>query len=388
MADPPTTKTTPANPDPKSDKTPDDHKSETDSERDRPPWKVLAAYLGTATIVLILLAWSMASARVLFTELLVAAGAIAVGALVGFLFGMPRAPNASADDDSSGSDGPVRYRPSNNLEQVSDWLTKLLIGVGLVEVKQLGSVLNRIGVAVDLSLSGSVAGINVITQVVIVIFVLLGFVCSFLWTRIYYARLQTLADSDILNSLREKVGLYRRKLVEEKKDKDEVEKRAKALAAGELPNKPPKPPEKAAGVAPTDAITLPAEIQQKLTEFENSPADWDRDTAADIFGKAEQEANGRQFEAEISFDLGSTLVINLRVRRLKGEPLDGQVIFCLHPTFNSPVVRVNAKGNLAETEISSAGWFTVIAILDRGETILSYDLRKLPNVPEWFTKSD
>jgi len=49
---------------------------------------------------------------------------------------------------------------------------------------------------------------------------------------------------------------------------------------------------------------------------------------------------------------------------------------------------VNAKGNLAETEISTAGWFTVIAILDGGKTILSYDLRKLPNVPEWFVKGD
>lgn len=388
MADPVTTKPSLTNTELTANKTLDNHETETESQRDRPPWIVLAAYLGMATIVLIFLAGSIASTRVLFTELLVAAAAIGVGALVGFLFGMPRAPNASADDDSSGSEGQVRYRPSNNLEQVSDWLTKLLIGVGLVEVRQLGSVLNRIGVAVDQSLSGSVAGTNVITQVVIVIFVLLGFICSFLWTRIYYARLQTLADSEIISSLREKVGLYRRKFVEEEKDKNKAVSVAQALATGEIPSATPKPTEEAAGVEAVDAIALPTEIQQKLREFENSPSEWDRDTAAEIFGQAEQEANGRKFEAEISFDLGTTLVINLRVRRLKGEPLVGPVIFCLHPTFNNPVVRVGAKGNLAETEISSAGWFTVIAIFDGGKTILSYDLRKLPNVPEWFVKGD
>lgn len=388
MADPVTTKTSLTNTELNANKTLDNHPTEAESLRDRPPWTVLAAYLWTATIVLIFLAWSIASTRVLFTELLVAAGALGVGSMVGFLFGMPRAPNASADDDLSGSEGPVRYRPSNNLEQVSDWLTKLLIGVGLVEVKQLGGVLNRIGVAVDQSLSGAVNGTNVITQIVIVIFVLLGFICSFLWTRIYYARLQTFADIGIINSLREKVGLYKRKLVEEEKDKNKAVSVAQGIATREIPSATPKPTEKAAGVESVDEIALPAEIQKRLNEFENSPPEWDKDTAAEIFGKAAQEDNGRKFEAEISFDLATTLVINLRVRRLKGEPLQGPVIFCLHPTFNNPVVRVNAKGDLAETEISAAGCFTVIAILDGGKTILSYDLCKLPNVPEWFVKGE
>src|SRR5205807_10189788 len=59
---------------------------------DRPPWLVLAAFLVASTVVLILLSWSVSSAPLLFTELLVGAAAISVGGLLGFLFGMPRGP--------------------------------------------------------------------------------------------------------------------------------------------------------------------------------------------------------------------------------------------------------------------------------------------------------
>ena len=60
---------------------------------------------------------------------LIGACAFALGALLGFLFGIPQY-FAGADTPSERSR--ATYQPNTNLTQVSDWLTKIIIGVGLV----------------------------------------------------------------------------------------------------------------------------------------------------------------------------------------------------------------------------------------------------------------
>jgi hypothetical protein len=57
------------------------------------------------------------------------------GALIGFLFGIPRALSSDAVIRSREQDN--RLITNTNLEQVSDWLTKIIVGVTLV---QLGNV--------------------------------------------------------------------------------------------------------------------------------------------------------------------------------------------------------------------------------------------------------
>jgi hypothetical protein len=69
------------------------------------------------------------------TGVVVAASAAMIGGLLGFLFGIPRAlqqasvvvpdPTMPLIQPASASDA-----PNTNLEQISDWLTKILVGVG------------------------------------------------------------------------------------------------------------------------------------------------------------------------------------------------------------------------------------------------------------------
>ena len=49
--------------------------------------------------------------------------ASAVGGLTGFLFGVPKGPSDRDEQQRSG----FFYRPNTNLEQVSDWLTKIMV---------------------------------------------------------------------------------------------------------------------------------------------------------------------------------------------------------------------------------------------------------------------
>ncbi len=111
---------------------------------------------------------------------IIGACAFAVGALLGFLFGIPQytargAANAPTDKAS--------YQPNTNLTQVSDWLTKIIIGVGLVQFGQLTRTLGDLGNSLEPSLGGDPSGKSFGIAVVVGFFVI-GFLCGYLYTRL------------------------------------------------------------------------------------------------------------------------------------------------------------------------------------------------------------
>ena len=74
-----------------------------------------------------------------FASLLIAGALWLTGGLLGFLFGIPKVADHSATTPVAGPPGGARpfYMVNTNLEQVSDWLTKIIVGVGLVEAQRL-----------------------------------------------------------------------------------------------------------------------------------------------------------------------------------------------------------------------------------------------------------
>jgi hypothetical protein len=107
---------------------------------------------------------------------------LATGALAGFLFGVPR-----VNQDASKS---AALRPNSNIEVVSDWLTKIIVGVGLVEFRSLGTFLN--GISVDLGaalvppgvVSGAIEAAS-FGKALIVYFSVAGMIQGYLLTRMY-----------------------------------------------------------------------------------------------------------------------------------------------------------------------------------------------------------
>ena len=86
------------------------------------------------------------------TGMLTALAAFLAGCVIGFLFGIPRAVSSGQLRHQQGS---VAYTPSSNLAEVSDWLTKLLLGAGLVQLTRLGA---PIGHLIDSVAAGLTAG--------------------------------------------------------------------------------------------------------------------------------------------------------------------------------------------------------------------------------------
>ena len=83
--------------------------------------------------------------EMLAVAVLVAGGALVAGGPLGFLFGIPRALTRSEGAGDTG-DTSRGYSPNTNLEDISDWLTKILVGVGLVQFTTLAG---RVGELVD-----------------------------------------------------------------------------------------------------------------------------------------------------------------------------------------------------------------------------------------------
>ncbi|MEU4693856.1 hypothetical protein [Actinoplanes sp. NPDC023714] len=152
-------------------------------------WGGIPAAIGVTTIV-IYAAASASFATVLASGLMFAGAAAVAGGLLGFLFGVPRA--ATGSDGDTAAPG-RRYRANTNLEQISDWLTKILVGVGLVQIGELsrigGTLLNGIAPA----LGGTATSVP-FGGALLCYFSILGFLDGWLLTQLYLGRALSAAD--------------------------------------------------------------------------------------------------------------------------------------------------------------------------------------------------
>ncbi|WP_147439314.1 hypothetical protein [Corallococcus sp. CA049B] len=133
---------------------------------------------------------------------------VAVGSIVGFIFGIPRAlqqdvpvpslPEANGFVSHKNPSG-TRYRVNTNLEQISDWLTKIFVGLGLVQLQTLPERLHRAArtIATGLVVEGEKdAGAEPFAMALLLYFLTLGFFGGYLLTRLYLASALAQADAE------------------------------------------------------------------------------------------------------------------------------------------------------------------------------------------------
>ncbi|MFL5727031.1 MAG: hypothetical protein ACJ77F_11900 [Chloroflexota bacterium] len=128
---------------------------------------------------------------------------MSAGGLLGFLFGIPTSLQntitAPAPTDAQAALGPGAaaaplYVGNTSLEQISDWLTKILVGVGLTQLSAIPTALGNLGTFLAGGL-GNLPGAEVFAPLLVVFALLDGFFISYLWTRLNLGSL--LAQSDV-----------------------------------------------------------------------------------------------------------------------------------------------------------------------------------------------
>lgn len=110
---------------------------------------------------------------------IVAGGAFAVGTLFGFLFGIPRTLQDQPGSTTTGDADRVLQSTNTNLEQISDWLTKILVGVGLTQIHGLRQELAA------MASYFAVADAPGVTLAMILNFATAGFLSGYLLTRLF-----------------------------------------------------------------------------------------------------------------------------------------------------------------------------------------------------------
>ena len=121
--------------------------------------------------------------------MLTAMAALLTGFLAGFLVGVPKVVSSGQVHVSDNV-----FSPSTNLAEISDWLTKLLLGAGLVSLSRLGAPVSKLISDVAGGLHGPVSDPSVIQSAKVIAgsimigFTVLGILAGYIVTSTWYQK--------------------------------------------------------------------------------------------------------------------------------------------------------------------------------------------------------
>lgn len=168
-------------------------------------WMItLGVIIAIGALIVVVVTLTAENAAFAFAVGLLLAGAcLLIGGLIGFLFGIPRAlqgdgaPEVEESEDEGKEDSTKRrrtaYRANTNLEQISDWLTKILVGVGLTQIGDAPAELLGAAKYIGPALGGGDSGERLAVGVMLY-FPTAGFFFGYLWTRLFLAGALARAD--------------------------------------------------------------------------------------------------------------------------------------------------------------------------------------------------
>jgi len=307
------------------------------------------------------------------TTTLWALASLAVGAFVGLLFGIPRAkptPAQGADPKAASVTTTAPHSEvNNNLIEVSDWLTKIIVGVGLVQLGSLPEKLKMLArplaacLGADCGLAAAVG--------IIIFFVFSGFLAGYINARTFITAMFEVFDKELNAPEREKLNALETTLDIIGDDKNA------SLPGQGLPGKSPAS-EKGASIAGSKMNLLATESVPADTASESGAIEAPDDPHKGAFGGS-PVANGRSLQANIkprAGTLSSACWVELIVSSVDAShPLTGDVTFFLHPSFGRhEQYDVEVENGVARDTILSWGAFTVGVIADGGATKLELDL--------------
>lgn len=307
-----------------------------------------------------------------------ALAAFVSGGFLGFLFGIPKMTN-SGTQVTGGQQS--NFTHNTNLEQISDWLTKILVGIGLAEFEPikkefvkaaqlLADAVARSAVECGVMGCGNLAfGVSVLLS-----FGILGFLVFYFWTRRY-------APGELATAAKEAI---------------EREKRAASVVVEAAARGAVMDRSKGKEVSTKELVSLMAEQAQQeknipkeldLTKYEIKSGEFLDDPWKGEFG-GKNIANGRRLSAVVDRapDNKDFFAVKLEVapHGIRRQEVGRHVRFFLHPTFPTPapIVPVGPDGT-AHISLMAWGAFTVGVLLEDG-TKLELDLAGIADAPKEF----
>lgn len=304
----------------------------------------------------------------LSTGMLIGGAFFTAGGLTGFLFGIPK-----LLQNTSVSPKTVILH-NDNLVQISDWLTKIIVGVGLTQLYNIPHYLLKVGEKLQKNFGDNESGRNAAIAVILY-FVVIGFLSVYIWTRIYFVRLlkDLNEELDPITDLKQKIEEqdYKLKLTEINSKIEQFERLRTQIVNFE---------NNFDGLKDIFKVVKPGQIK------------WFDDSQKDRWG-GKSEVDGITLEAEFVHKEDITdpepYTVILSVRGSPTHPLVGKVYFFLHDSYMPYHIRVvEAIHNVASTSVESYEAFTVGAIAEDGKIVLELDLNKYEKTPDDYIYTD
>jgi hypothetical protein len=101
----------------------------------------IAGALALGVLALVLLGWKTTGVLGPWVLLLLALASALIGSFLGLLFGTPE--RRTQSDPKATAESPSGFRTSDNLKQIADWLTKIIVGVTLTQFTSIVGFLDQ-----------------------------------------------------------------------------------------------------------------------------------------------------------------------------------------------------------------------------------------------------
>ena len=338
--------------------------------------------------------------RILFIGLILGIAAFISSFFTGTLFGMPKRNNIKESD----------YSLNNSLVEISDWLTKIIVGLGLVNLKEIPDFLISLGEYVRASSKYEGQLVNIYSIGIVVYFGFLGLYIGYNYMRLVLSNKYKNADDNLLEK---KLEIAKNEVLEAKNENDQkgkeiIKMQSKIQENTQLANaliKKVNEPTK----TETDVQSI---IKNLVNTNKNIKLKEDLESYIDKMisdanlklkkglitnnndpqkgqWKSNPINNERELKGDVVEEAKGLFKIKVQVVSTNPEnnPLkkDDLILFALHNTFGDPPFRmVKVVNQTAELVFYAYGSFTVGAFADYGSTELELDLAELPNVSSYF----
>lgn len=341
---------------------------------DKPVWLILRVMIIVGVLLIIFFGMGTTGKFAKFlsaasTGLLIAGAFFAAGGFGGFLFGIPKLIQNTSDTTGL-TPNKFLILHNDNLVQISDWLTKIIVGVGLTQLYNIPGYLVRIGEKFKHNFGDNLSGRNVVIALVLY-FVVIGFMFVYIWTRFYFVRM--------LKDLGDELGALQML-------NNKVEHNTKKIELNRIQAKIDEFEKVKNNV--TNAETNFEGVKELFAVYKPAPITILEDAQKGRWGGA-SEVNGIKIEASFEPSLYKTVegertiyTVTLTVSGSEQNPLTGKVYYFLHESFIPNHIMVHeAINNVSSIQIESYEASTVGVLCQGGSTVLELDLNQYPGSP-------
>lgn len=325
---------------------------------------------------------------VIFTVAIVMGAYFISGCVLGFIFAIPKSFQNSVqvvepatDKDGKpvpnsirGKDG-MRYKDNTSLEEISDWLTKIIIGLSLTQFNHLQDMVDTAARSIQSGLASAVCkdctkvNLYSFSYALIILYSLAGACCGYLWTRIEFPKILKQKDEDLEL---QRVTAQRDEMIKSLNNPDSTAVETSTL--------------KSAGLQ----VTSGAALEMMKSIINKTPKGVVPDDAEKGRWGGLSVLDNMKLSAEVMpAEIPTLFKVRLRVSTVDGSKINSPVGIILHESFE-PQLRVidPAESDSVFLEVIAYEAFTVGALCnvesDQKYTRLELDLNDLPNVPSGF----